>query len=300
MGGSFRGANLVSLTSAGESHPVMQLGESDADTRRKWDAAPALAFVVPLGGPRPGASVLAVAGGPGGTSHPLVAVQRYGEGRAMVFTGEAAWRWRMLLPSSDKSYETFWRQALRWLAVPAAGPIALVLPAAASPGEPLTVRVRARTPVFEPSADAAVDVFVTNPGGQVERLHAGNAGAGGDYGVGFTPPQAGMYRITAEARHGSTVSGSATTALLVGGADAEMADPRLNAQALTRLVRLSGGRVIEASEAGTRDLVNALREGIAPARLSLTRDVWNTGPVFGLLVLLLATEWVLRRQWGLR
>jgi uncharacterized membrane protein len=300
MGGSSRGVNLVSLTAAGESHPVMQLGESGADTRRKWDSAPALAFVAPLGGPRPGASVLAVAGGPGGTSQPLVAVQRYGEGRAMVFTGEAAWRWRMLLPSSDRSYETFWRQALRWLALPAPSPVALVLPAAASPGESLTVRVRVRTPVFEPAGDAAVDVFVTFPGGRVDRLHASNTDGSGDYAVGFTPAQAGMYRIAAEARRGSTLSGSATTSLLVGGADSEMSDPRLNTHALARLVRLSGGRVIEPSEGGTGDLLLALRGGVAAARLSNMQDVWNTGPAFGLIVLLLATEWVLRRRWGLR
>ena len=102
-GSSSRGMNLVSLTPAGESHPVMQLGSSRDDTRKKWDAAPALAFVAPLGGPRPGATVLAVAAGAGGAPHALVAVQRYGEGRAMIFAGEAAWRWRMLLPASDRS-----------------------------------------------------------------------------------------------------------------------------------------------------------------------------------------------------
>jgi hypothetical protein len=31
----------------------------------------------------------------------------------MVFAGEASWRWRMLLPATDRSYETFWKQALR-------------------------------------------------------------------------------------------------------------------------------------------------------------------------------------------
>jgi hypothetical protein len=44
---------------------------------------------------------------------PLVAVQRYGQGRSMIFAGEASFRWRMQLPSEDHTFELFWRQAAR-------------------------------------------------------------------------------------------------------------------------------------------------------------------------------------------
>ncbi len=58
-----RGVNRVSLTAAGEAHPVMQLGAAADETRKRWEAAPALASIAPLGDPRPGASVLAVTTG---------------------------------------------------------------------------------------------------------------------------------------------------------------------------------------------------------------------------------------------
>jgi uncharacterized membrane protein len=129
------GRNRVVLTPAGESHPVMQLG-TDAETNdRRWAAVPPLAAISPLGTPKPGASVLAVTGGPGGAPRALVAVQRFGEGRSMVFTGEASWRWRMLLPTSDQSYERFWRQAARWLVQNAPTPVQMTLPAAPAPGD---------------------------------------------------------------------------------------------------------------------------------------------------------------------
>ena len=51
--------------------------------------------------PRPGAQVLAVALTAGGTPQPLIAAQRYGQGRSMVFAGEASWRWRMMRPATD-------------------------------------------------------------------------------------------------------------------------------------------------------------------------------------------------------
>ena len=72
-------------------------------------------------------------------------IQRFGEGRSMVFTGEASWRWRTLLPTSDQSSERFWRQAARWLGQAAPDPVSLVLPAApARRGRSADRRNRAR------------------------------------------------------------------------------------------------------------------------------------------------------------
>jgi hypothetical protein len=157
--------NRVSLTPAGEAHPIMQLAARADDTRKRWDAVPALAAITPLGGPRPGASVLAVTSGPGGTPRALVAVQRFGEGRSMIFAGEASWRWRMLLPAADRSFDTFWKQSLRWLALPAGDPIQLTVAPGAAPGDTLPLSVVARNAAFEPLQNAIVDVRVTGTSG---------------------------------------------------------------------------------------------------------------------------------------
>jgi uncharacterized membrane protein len=296
-----RSENRVGLTPAGESHPVMRLGGGAADTRKSWDAMPALASIAPLGGPRRGATVLAVAGGPGGVPRPLVAVQRYGSGRSMVFTGEAAWRWRMMLPAADRSYDTFWRQALRWLAIQATDPVSIVAPGSAAPGDPLAVRVTVRDSAFDPQRDAAVDLRVTAPDGGVEAVHAAleqDVQGEAAYVARFRPPSAGVYRIAADARRASGVLGSAETAVLIGGSDLEMTDPRLNMQVLDRIAAASGGRVI-----GDRDvpvLADALRAGVPAAARSVRRDLWHNGWSFTLIVLVLGTEWVLRRRWGLR
>ncbi len=299
---SSRGVNRVGLTAAGESHPVMQLGAGLEDTRKRWDATPALASTVPLGGPRPGAHVLAVSTGTGGGARALVAVQRYGEGRSMVFTGEAAWRWRMLLPSSDRSYDTFWRQAVRWLALPATEAVAVTLPAGGAPGETMPVRVAVRNPAFVPQADATVDVEVTSPDGRRVSHRASPASDpredDGGYVANFRPDSPGLYRVRAEARRGSTVIGVASAAMLVGGSDLEMTDPRLNTQLLQRIALASGGRL-----AGPDDgeaILAGLRAGLPAARLSVSRDLWHSGWSFAGIVMLLGAEWLLRRRWGLR
>ena len=226
-----RGMNRVALTPAGEMHPVMQLGAATDDTRKRWDATPALASIVPLGDPRPGASVLAVTTGAGGVPSSLVAVQRYGNGRSMIFAGEAAWRWRMMMPASDRSYDTFWRQAVRWLAIAAQDPLNITAPAGAATGDALTLRISARSPTFDPLADVSVDVRITAPDGRLQQVRAAAdtaPDAAGRYLAQFRSEQAGVHRVVAEARRGPQSIGTATTAFLVGGADVEMTDPRLN------------------------------------------------------------------------
>ena len=291
--------NKVTPTAEGETHPIMRLGATPADTRKEWAALPALASSAPLGGPRPGATVLAVATAPGGGLHPVVAVQRYGQGRSMVFAGEAAWRWKMLLSSTDRSFEFFWRQAARWLASPSPDPVAITLPDAPEPGDAISIDVDARDASFAGVPDASVDATVSGPGGDpapVKLRHADPSS--GRFTAAFRPDRAGLYRVHAEARKGTTPLGTADRWLYVGGADREFADPRLNEGFLRRVARDSGGRYVRAGDA--KQVVSWLQttapQDAAPER----RDLWHEPWAYAFVLTLLSAEWVLRRRWGLR
>jgi uncharacterized membrane protein len=295
-----KGMNRVALTSAGEAHPIMQLAPNAADTRKRWEAVPSLASIVALGRPRPAASVLAVTSGPGGASRPLVAVQRYGEGRTMIFAGEASWRWKMLLPASDRSYETFWKQAVRWLALPASDPVDITAASGGSAGDTLPLRVVVRDRAFEPQRDATVDVRVTSPDGKLVTIHATPDATAGDghYVAAFRPEQSGVFKVTAEARRGSNAIGTAATSVLAGGVDIEMTDPRLNEQLLRRITASSGGRLI--SEDQLAALPGILKASLPAASQTVPKDLWHTGWSFAMILVLLGAEWILRRRWGLR
>jgi uncharacterized membrane protein len=291
--------NRVALTPAGEDHPVMQLGANPVENDKRWAAVPALAAVSPLGAAKPGASVLAVTGGPGGAARALIAVQRFGDGRSMVFTGEASWRWRMMLPTSDQSYERFWRQAVRWLAQNAPEPVTVTLPAAPAPGDAIPVAIAARDAGYAPRADAIVDVHVTSPSGRVETVHAAPvASQGGQFRASVRATEPGVYRISVDARQGQTSLGTSMGTMLVGGVDPEMSDPRLNEDTLQRVARASGGAVLAAGD--TTALLARLNAAAPAAVLALRKDLWHTGWSFGILAGLLAAEWITRRAWGLR
>jgi uncharacterized membrane protein len=295
------GANRVSLTPAGEAHPIMQLTGGTGETRKRWENVPALASIAPLGAARPGATVLAVSSGPGGTARPLVAVQRYGDGRSMIFAGEAAWRWRMLLPATDRSYDTFWRQAARWLAFAATDPVAISGPSGVAAGETIALRVTARNPGFDPLPGATVDVKIARPDGKTDSVAAAADTSGSSDGVfvaRYRADDAGVYRATAVVRVPDAQPVSAATTFLVGGADAEMADPRLNLHTLQRLASASGGRMIDAAHPAL--VTDELHAALPAAAVLARHDLWHNAWSFAAIVALLAAEWILRRRWGLR
>ncbi|HJR60697.1 MAG TPA: glutamine amidotransferase [Vicinamibacterales bacterium] len=299
--GATRAANRVSLTNAGAEHPVTQIGATPEESRKRWEGLPALAGAAALGTPRPGASILAMTTA-GGAARPLIAVQRYGEGRSMVFAGEASWRWRMMLPSTDRSYETFWRQAVRWLALGATDPVSILPAPAVGAGDEVVIRTAVRDASFYALRDAEVDVRVSGPDGRMETLRGALEEDDGNessvFAARFIPQQPGLYRVNVSARQGRAEAGSAASSLLVGGADVEMSDPRLNTALLARLASSTGGRAFEAGRLD--DLPGLLRAGASASALATRKDLWHNAWSLVLIIGLLAGEWLLRRRWGLR
>jgi uncharacterized membrane protein len=291
--------NKVTLTAEGEAHPIMRLGASVDASRKIWAGLPALAASAPLGAPRPGAKVLALTSAPGGGLFPVVAVQRYGQGRSMIFAGEASWRWKMMVASSDRAYDVFWRQAARWLAADAPDPVSIVLPDAPEPGDIATIEIDARDAAFAPVPDATVDATLTAPGGESSPLKLRRADAGGArFAAAFAPDRAGLYRIRASANRGGSSLGAADRWMYVGGADREFADPRLNEGLLRRIARATGGQYVRARDVSR--LTPWLESAAPPAAAPERRDLWHEPWSFAVIVGLLCVEWILRRRWGLR
>jgi uncharacterized membrane protein len=291
--------NQMLLTAEGEVHPIMRLGRSGEETRQKWAAMPPLASLAELGPPRAGATVLAVSSSPGSGTHPVIAVQRYGRGRSMVFGGEASWRWRMMMASADRSHELFWRQASRWLTEASRDPVDVAVPEGIEPGDSAEIDIDARDAAFAPVAGAGVTATIVSPDGRehtppVRRV----AESAGRFSAAFTPEQPGAYHVRVQATRGQETIGTSDRWMLVGAGDREFADPRLNEAWLRRVARATGGRYVRASDAGrvAMWLQETARQRAEPER----RDLWHQPWAMTVVILILCAEWVLRRRWGLR
>lgn len=288
------------LTTEGLGHPVMRLGETQPETRRRWAAAPTVGRVATVGAARPGATVLATArrdGADGGT--PLLAVQRFGRGRTMVFTGEASWRWKMLAPSTDDHYDRFWRQTARWLAADTPEQIVMRAEGGRLEGDPLRFDVSVADAAFMPVTVAAVRLRIRDPQGTVTESSAVPVpGEPGRYTVEVAGRGGGVYQVAAIADQGGVELGRAEMAVLTGGADIELTDPRRHDAVLQRIADTSGGQFLLPDDIDT--LTEVLREAVLEPGPPVAHDLWHTVWSFLLVAGLVSVEWGLRRRWGLR
>ena len=286
------------LTNDGATHPATRLAVTADENRKKWSSLPALASVAQVGGSRSGAQILAVTLTAGGTPQPLIAAQRYGQGRSVAFAGEASWRWRMMLPATDTSYETIWRQLARWMTAGTQGPVTISPMSPAVPGVTDRISVMVRDEEFRPVANAEVAVEMTAPTGEKRQLPAALATPqDGRFAVATRFDQPGVYRINAVATRDGVRLGRASRAVLVGGVDLEMTQPRLNEAVLRRLAAESHGHYVRADQAA--QLPALLRESRVEAGTAEMRDLWHNGWSLLAIVGLLAGEWVARRRVGL-
>ena len=286
-------------TPAGLEHPMLRLGSTVDETRVRWEAVPALAGSVRIGPVRPGAAVLAITDSDSGVERALVVVQRYGAGRSMVLAGRATWRWRMLLPADDRTYERYWGQVARWLTAGAADRIAVTTSGGHEAGDSLRVDVSVRDDEFRPVSDATVHVRVSDPAGEA-RLEREAAATRilGEYSVSTSLLPAGVHRIDVAVTRDGQEFGSQRAWKLVGGADPELEDPWLDADLLRRAAEAGGGAYLNPD--GLGNLADRLQAAARPVPRMVTREAWHHAAVLMLLISLLSMEWSLRRLWGMR
>jgi hypothetical protein len=205
----------------------------------------------------------------------------------------------MLLPLTDRTYESFWRQAVRWVASPAPDAVGIGIPEAVESGEAVEISVDARDREFRGATGAEVSGTITGPAGDAQPLTFRSDGSTpGRVVATFRPPQNGLYRVEAEARREGSPLGTSERWFLVGGADRELADPRVNTAYLERLARGSGGDLLSTDDVAS--LADRLQVSTDQSAPPVFEDLWDRPWTFALVVGLLSIEWVLRRRWGLR
>jgi hypothetical protein len=173
---------------------------------------------------------------------------------------------------------------------------------ATSQGEDIRVRATLRDKRYQPQRDLQVTAVTTLPTGYTENLTLKPvADQPGVYEASMTPDASGTFFIDMLARRNTTgrdteVVSTARTAVHHEQGAAEYFSLRQNRSLLTQLAQATGGQYWSAdSLAGLPEAIRFSPAGITEQQ---TKPLWDMPIIFLLLILLKASEWVLRRRWG--
>ena len=113
----------------------------------------------------------------------------------------------------------------------------------------------------------------------------------------FVPPRAGNFAVTATGLQAPNDSPATAVQIEVQPADLEARRPEANHELLERVARGTNGKVVELDTLQTE--FAALRDRSVQIPDDVVEPLWDSKLVLTLFVLLISTEWTLRKLWGL-
>ena len=290
----------VSPTRAGQTHPVMQVADTEEASAERWKNLPAVSSLNPIFETKPGATTLLT-----GTSESderiVLAFQRYGAGKTLALPIQDSWMWQMHadVAPDDMTHELFWRRLLRWLVdgVPDQV-VASVRRDHVEPGEPIELLTEVVDGTYLRMNNSQVIAEMTSPSGDfVEIPLDWTTERDGEYKGHITPTEEGLYRIRVEATNNDNLVGTDMAYFFASASDDEFFDSAMRAPLLRRIADETSGQFY------TVDTVESLPEDIAYTGAGVTiveeLELWDMPILLLLLIVLVGSEWGYRRIRGL-
>jgi hypothetical protein len=299
----------------GRLHPIFRFSPDERDNEEVWNHLREIYWYAEGYRIKPAAEVLAVQpkvrgekspGRDPAEGHPLVVQQFVGAGRCLFFGFDETWRWRFR--EDELRFNQFWIQTVRYLARSRVGRIELRLDRQTPyrRGEPIKVTVRFPDDAPPPPPETEVKVVAerTPPGSggrnEVEAQTLSLAkveGSRATYEALLSRTPEGEYRFWLSEPSVPNPKPRAESRVLAPPGELERV--RMNQADMERAAEESHGRfytladadrLVEELPAGTRVTVSAS----GPPWL-----VWNHAVLFLAALMLLTTEWLLRKQQNL-
>jgi len=294
------------LTASGKAHPITRLLPDPQANEEAWKNMPPLTTFNRVLRAKGEALLLAAPNGASG-GPPLLTVGKFGKGRTLALMSDDIWRWNFIAVGGKKSPQNHLkliRQAVRWLVQePSFEQVQIrSIGGFRRPGEKMDFKVRVLKDDFTPAAHATLQLRIIGPEGEPLPLEVLPETEEGEYSAEFTPTREGSYRLEAEAHLAGIPLGRDRKNFLVAFPYGETEDGRPRPDLLKQIAKVSRGEFIPISEWNENSLkrIAAKLESLTPSEIVERRQIqlWNTPWIIALILLLLGSEWWLRRSWG--
>ena len=293
----------VAPSELGLTSPAMQLGDTPSETAEIWAHLPPLYWLMEVAEPKPGARVLAVASdrfASDGRALPVVLMQYVGAGKVLFHATDETWRWRWRV--GDAYFARYWVQMIRYLSRSILSGVdrSAVLSSDRREyryGESARLRLRFDDARLAPAEDDGAIVVVEHEGHQTRRiqLHRDTVARGVFEGV-LSKPSVGDYHawVAVPPIEGKTPAVDFSVAAPPG----ELQRVAMDAAGLRRTAKSTGGSFYTFQD-GDRLLGDLPKGRHVPIESLPPIPLWNAWPMVLLVLVLLTTEWLLRKREGM-
>ena len=303
------GTQRMVLTEEGKSHPITRLSPDASENQRIWDMLPELDALNVVGPAKPGATVLGISSGRADdrSAAPLLAMQRFGEGRTLALMSDYVWKWNFQMAGrldSNQYYLQFVRQMVRWLIRdPVLKQVRIMADASEFPvGSEVTGTLQVLQDDYRPAETATLSTKLRTPKGTEVPMQYVPTGTAGEYRYRFRADEEGIYELDVQAQVGGKTHEANRLLLRVQRPGDE--NPERGAHALLRDIAERTGGTFFALDDPARPSVASVSEffGGTPSYKVLEETrlrLRETLPLFLVVLGVLALEWWWRRRAGL-
>jgi uncharacterized membrane protein len=297
-----------SLTREGLLQTWARLRDNESDEKSRIQTMAPFQILNKVREAKPGASVIATVADDEGNSYPALVTQRFGRGRSAALTIGDFWHWGFHDAEAHHDMDKAWRQMMRWLVTDVPNPVELTAePQPDDPNGAVMLKVRVRDKKFLPLDNASVTLEVRPVIGEVSGTNSTNSvhlqvepspTAPGLYQATFVPRATGGYQAsTAVTNVTGKEVGRAAAGWSTDLAAEEFRSLSPNVSLLETIARKTGGEMVSIDKLD--QFARELPHRTAPVMDSWTYPLWHTPAMFALALVLLVSEWGLRRWNGL-
>ena len=293
-----RDFSKVELAAAGRENILTRLDDNPERNVQRWKEIPMVADYQEVGEPKPGATTLLSVTPQSRSAMPLLVTEPYGRGRTAVFATSGSWRWKMWMAHEDKTHATFWQQMFRYLVTDAPSQVIATTPKTVLADDTrVPIRVEVRDKEFKPLSTARVQARFLAPDGSSATLELSPRPLEeGVYTGEWTAEKPGSYVVEMLAGEEQQEVGRDVLAFRREDGVAENFHTGQNRELLQKLSDQTGGKYYTSADASK--LPNEISYSEAGITSRETRDLWDMPVIFLLALGIRASEWTLRRKWG--
>jgi uncharacterized membrane protein len=285
----------VRLSRAGKDHPITRFSSDEEYNINLWKEMPPLDGINVMVTKNSGATLLE---SEDRTLQPILAVGQYGSGRVMVLATDYSWKWYMGMVAKGKDnwpYLTLMERMVRWLTKdPSLDSIQITLPEKRGwVGQEMEIRFKVREENILSSRKRVISMSVFDPRGLKIKAQVKTAGQGSDYLGSFLPEKEGTYTLKIE-----TPTSQLEEHLIIPS-PLEGLDARPHPEGLKMISADTGGRFLSSEDDLLKEIETYAKKTESCFIELKSSPLWERPYSFIFVLVLLTTEWYLRKRWGL-